>query len=125
MTALAILVVLALPAALLIGFMQLANVLERRRAEVIARQIQLTDAIHAELGPVVAPLVRRGRGGRFIGMLPVPPAYPEIGRMIQLTHAVLGAAAEIVVVAPEPVPARRYRTAAARTPALSGARVTR
>src|SRR5262245_33993625 len=36
---------------------------KRRQADVRARQIALTDAIHERLGAVVAPLVRRGRRG--------------------------------------------------------------
>src|SRR5205823_1023614 len=77
MTALAILVVLALPATVVLGLLRLATVLERRREQVIARQVALTDAIHGVIGPVVAPVVRRGRGG-WIGVLAVPAGHPEL-----------------------------------------------
>jgi hypothetical protein len=36
---------------------------ERRQADVRARQIALTDAIHERLGAVAAPVVRRSRRG--------------------------------------------------------------
>lgn len=119
MTVLAVLVVLVVPVTVLIGLLRLATALERRRAQVVARQIALTDAIHAELGAVVAPIVRRGRRGRWIGVLALPPRHPEIGRMVGIAQAMLGPAAEIVLVAQEPVPAHRRRTPAAPTLALS------
>jgi hypothetical protein len=108
MTALAIAVVLALPVATLVALLRLANVLEARRQQVVARQIALTDAIHSELGPVVAPVVRRGRGG-WIGVLPVPPGHPQVGLMIEIAQAQLGPTAAIVLTTQEPAPACRRR----------------
>jgi hypothetical protein len=125
MTALAVAIVLVIPVAVLIGLLQVATVLERRRGEVVARQIALSDAIHAELGPLVAPRVRRGRGGRWIAVLPVPPGQPQLELMIEIAQEMLGPAAEVVLVTQEPALERPHRRAAAPALALSGARVTR
>jgi hypothetical protein len=100
MTALAIVVVLAVPVAGLLVLLRLATVLEQRREKVVAQQVALTDAIHAALGPVVAPVVRRRRGG-WIGVLAVPVGHPQIGLMVEIAQAQLGPAAEIVLVAQE------------------------
>ena len=108
MTALGVLVVLAIPVVALVALLRLTGALERRRAAVVARQIAVTDAIHAELGAVVAPLVRRGRGGRFVVVLAVPPA-PHLARMVQIAQATLGPATDIVLTAE---PQNRLRTAA-------------
>jgi hypothetical protein len=103
MTAVAIVVVFAIPVAALLGLLRLATVLERRREQVIARQIALTDAIHGVMGPVVAPVVRRGRGG-WVGVLAVPAGHPHLGLMVEITQAHLGPAAKIVLVMQEPTP---------------------
>ena len=108
MAALAIVVVLAIPVAVLIALLRLANVMHARREQVIARQIALTDAIHRVLGPVVAPVVRRGRRG-WIGVLPVASGHPHISLMVEIAQAELGPTAEIVLVAAEPYPTRAGR----------------
>jgi hypothetical protein len=125
MTALAIVVVVLIPAAVILGLLQLANVVERRRATRIARQIALTDAIHAVLGPVVAPRVRRLRRGRFMAELAVPRAMPEMATLLEIARASLGPDAEIVLTSAEPAPAPQRRTPAPRALRLSGARFTR
>lgn len=111
MTALAIAVVLAIPIVVLIGLLHLVTVLEQRRLQVISRQIALTDAIHGALGPVVAPIVRRGRSG-WIGILAVRPGDPHVGLMVEIAQAELGPASEIVLVAQEPALAPRRRAPA-------------
>ena len=117
MTVLALLVVMALPIAALVGLLRLANVLEARRAEVIARQIALTDAIHSVLGGVVAPVVRRGRAGRWIATLPLAPDQRDIERLVEISRATLGASAHVVLTTSPAVSVRpaqsRLRTAAA------------
>jgi hypothetical protein len=122
MTAVAILVALAVPVGALVALLRLVDALERRRADVVARQIALTDAIHAELGPVVAPLVRRGRGGRLEVVLAMPAGQPHLARIVQLAQATLGVAAKIVLVAREPV---RPHRAPAGPLALTGVRAAR
>ena len=107
MIALAIVVVLVFPAAMLVGLLHLANIRERRRSEAISRQIMLTDAIHGELGPVVAPRVRRGRHGRWTAELAVPAGLPQIAVMLDIARASLGPNAEIVLTTQEPARQRR------------------
>lgn len=116
MTALAIAVVLATPVVVLIALLRLVTVLEERRQQVISRQIALTDAIHNALGPIVAPIVRRGRGG-WVAVLAVPTGHPDVGLMVEIAQAELGAAAEIVLLAQEPAGGRRRHRAP--TPALA------
>jgi hypothetical protein len=109
MVALAVVVVLAIPLVVLIGLLRLVDARQRRREEAIARQIVLTDAIHADLGPVVAPVVRRGRGGRFTVVLPVAAGRTDVARIVDVTHATLGAAVDIVLVPPPPAAPRGGR----------------
>ena len=117
MAALAVVVVVAIPVTVVLGLLLLATVVERRREQVIARQVALTDAIHRVMGPVVAPVVRRGRGG-WIGVLAVPAGQPDLGLMVAIAQAQLGATAKIVLVTPDKgAPARSRRATAA--PALA------
>jgi hypothetical protein len=59
--------------------------------------------------------VRRGRRG-WIGVLPVASGHPHINLMVEIAQAELGPTAQIVLVAPEPYPARPRRAPA---PALA------
>ncbi|HEX3175900.1 MAG TPA: hypothetical protein VHZ49_04430 [Methylomirabilota bacterium] len=125
MIAVAVLVVLAMPALLLVGLLRLVDARQRRRDAVVARQIAVTDAIHAALGPVVAPVVRRGRGGRWTVVLAVAPDAPHVASMVGLARGVLGDDTDIVLTAlPTPRTVQR-RPAPASKLALSGARLTR
>jgi hypothetical protein len=103
MTALAIAIVLGIPVLVLGALPWLVDVRRARREQAVSRQIALTDAIHGVLGPVVAPVVRRGRSG-WIGVLPLPPGHPHVGRMVEIAQAELGPTAKIVLVAQEPLP---------------------
>ena len=111
MTAVAIVVVLAVPVGAVLGLLRLATILERRREQVVARQVALTDAIHGAMGPVVAPVVRRGRGG-WVGVLPVPVGTPHLGLMVEIAQVQLGPRSKVVLVAREPSPARERRAPA-------------
>ena len=71
-TLLAVFVVTLFPLAAVLTLLGLAGWVERRRAAAIARQIDLTDAIHRDLGPVVAPWVTRRPGGRWRVRIAVP-----------------------------------------------------
>src|SRR5207248_5977400 len=51
------LVVLALPVAGLVVLLKMLDFLQRRRAATVARPSEVTDAIHREVGPIVAPTV--------------------------------------------------------------------
>jgi hypothetical protein len=59
------------PLALVIGLLAAVERRRRHRQAEIARQIALTDALHARLGALVAPVVRR-RGDRWQVSLAVP-----------------------------------------------------
>jgi hypothetical protein len=50
MSAAAALIVLLIPVAVLVGFLMLIEARQQRSARIVARQIMLTDAVHAELG---------------------------------------------------------------------------
>jgi hypothetical protein len=58
--------------------LRLAERTQRRRDERIARQIELTDAIHRELGAIVAPTVEKRRGGGLAVRMTVPFDRPEL-----------------------------------------------
>jgi len=51
---------------------------EERREERVGRQIALTDAIHAQLGAVTAPVVTRGASGGWRVATSVPVDRPEL-----------------------------------------------
>ena len=112
MTVLAVLVVLAIPVVALVMLLRLANALQARRQQAVAQQIALTDAIHGVLGPVVAPIVRRGRCG-WIGVLAVPAGYADVALMIEIAQATLGPSAEIVLILQESQRPRERRVPAA------------
>src|SRR5436190_1006135 len=61
-TLLAVVAVTLFPCVTLLVLLGLTAWVERWRAAVIARQIELTDAIHREVGAVVAPWVTRRPG---------------------------------------------------------------
>jgi hypothetical protein len=75
------LLAIAVPVTLLLGLAGMlwaAGKIDQRRSERYARQIALTDAIHGELGAVVAPVLQRGRGGRWLVTMTVPVEQPAI-----------------------------------------------
>ena len=110
-TLVAFVVLVGLPVAILLLALRLVDVVERRRAEVIARQIEVTDAIHREFGAVVAPIVHRvGRGWRVT--LSMDARHPGMARMVDLaaqTLAPTAAVIEVVVVTPSVDVRRRAR----------------
>ena len=77
-TLLAVFVVTLLPLAAVLALLGLAGWVERRRAAAIARQIDLTDAIHHDLGPVVAPWVTRRPGRTWRVRIAVPFERPAV-----------------------------------------------
>ena len=77
-TLLAVAAVTLFPCATLLALLGLAGRVERRRAAVIARQIELTDAIHREVGALVAPWVTRRPGGRWSVRIAVPFERPAV-----------------------------------------------
>ena len=66
------LVIVAIPFLAVSALLKLSERLQDRRELERDRQIELTDAIHWELGAVAAPLVRRRRGGGWRVSMAVP-----------------------------------------------------
>jgi hypothetical protein len=80
-----------LPVLALVGLLGLANRIQRERAEAVARQIRLTDAIHREFGAVAAPVVEKRRGRRWRAVIAVPFARPEVvATVVTLAERTLG-----------------------------------
>jgi len=69
--------VLATPIALLLTLTSYLDRSRMRREAAIGRQIALTDAIHARLGAVAAPVVRQHRG-RWSVAVAVPFERPAV-----------------------------------------------
>jgi hypothetical protein len=107
--------VIGMPVAALVLVLAVVDLAQRRRADVIARQIAVTDAIHAEFGAVVAPLVRRAAGGWRV-TLPMDARHPGMARIVELAACTLGSTVEVAVVAP-------WVAAARRAPAQSKERI--
>jgi hypothetical protein len=112
------LVGLAVPVAGLVALLKVLDFLQRRRAATVARQIEVTDAIHREFGAIVAPTVRRARGGWRV-VLPMDARLAEAARIVELAAVTLGPTVEVVVVAPatatphRPAPQTKERMASA------------
>ena len=64
--------------ALLIVLLRAMDRVHRARAEVVARQITLTDAIHARLGAIVAPTLLKRPWGPWQVRIPVPFERPDV-----------------------------------------------
>lgn len=80
------LLVLLGPIAVVVGLLNLVGRAERVREEGRARQVMLTDAIHSKLGAVVAPVVRRRRGGWDVSIA-VPLARPAlVAEVLSVVH---------------------------------------
>src|SRR5205809_7385735 len=77
-TLLTVVVVGLFPCLTLLALLGLTARVERRRAAVIARQIELTDAIHREVGALVAPWVMRRPGGAGRVRVAVPFGLPAV-----------------------------------------------
>lgn len=92
------------------GLLALAEWRDRRRAATIARQIRLTDAIAAELGGVVAPVVSKPLGRPWRVAMRVPVGHPAlVSRVLAIAHDTLGrlgATPYEVVLMPEPAAVR-------------------
>ena len=87
MTALvAILVMLAIPFLVLRALLALAERVQERRELARYRQIELTDAIHWELGAVAAPVVRRRLSGAWLVSMTLPLDRPAlVAKILEVT----------------------------------------
>ena len=125
-------VVIGMPVAALVLVLAVVDLAQRRRADVIARQIAVTDAIHAEFGAVVAPLVRRAAGGWRV-TLPMDARHPGMARIVELAACTLGSTVEVGVRSRRPFDGRGepvevavvapWVAAARRAPAQSKERI--
>ena len=88
------LMVALLPIALLVAALQLSSWRQRVRLAEIARQIAVTDAIHAALGAVVSPVVRRTLWGGWRLAIPVPLDRPDVVVQVLDAASVAFSAAE-------------------------------
>ncbi|HZS33644.1 MAG TPA: hypothetical protein VFC42_09725 [Methylomirabilota bacterium] len=72
------------------GLLAIAEWRDRRRATAVARQVRLSDALAAELGAVVAPVVRSRLAGRWRVEILVPVGRPGlVGRIVAITDRAL------------------------------------
>lgn len=94
--ALGFVVVLGVPVAMLVLLVKAVDARQRRRDAAVARQIDVTDAIHREFGAIVAPTVRRVRGGWRV-RLPMDPRDPRAARVMTLAVQTLGPTATVEV----------------------------
>jgi hypothetical protein len=112
------------PIGLIVALLQLSTWRQRARLAEIARQIAVTDAIHAALGAVVSPVVRRTlwRGWRLT--IPVPLDRADtVTQVVEAAYGAFGAAErtrpgrfEIVLTPQErPVPRRSHALVPAGT----------
>jgi hypothetical protein len=90
LTAVAVVTVLLIPMLALFGALRFVEARQRARARVIAQQVRLTDAIHAELGAVVAPIVDKHAFRPWRVTFPLAQGHArEVGRLIAITDRVL------------------------------------
>ena len=83
-----VVVVFGLPFALI----AVAGRVQRAHREVVERQIAVTDAIHRELGAVVAPVVRRrGRHTWSVAVAAPLDRSVAVGRVLAVAYDALGA----------------------------------
>ena len=110
------------PIALLIAALGLASWRQRVRLAEIARQIAVTDVIHAALGAIVSPVVRRTLWGGWRVAIPVPLDRPDVVvRVLDAAYAAFSAAERTsprfaIVLTPQEKPVVR------RAPVLAPAR---
>lgn len=113
------------PFAATASLLALARRRQRRRRAEIDRQIALTDAIHARLGAVVAPEVRRRRGRWQIAIaapLERPSVVASVLAAVEAAFREPGGAPYEVVLRPQAAPgglAGARSPVAARRPSLS------
>jgi len=89
----AVLMLLAVPAAALGVVLAIITRVQRARTRVIEQQIALTDAIHAELGAVAAPVVAKPMFGPWRVTFAVPFGRPAlVEQLIVITSRVLKSA---------------------------------
>lgn len=110
MTLIGIIVLTSAPFLAVVGLLILARIVERRREERTARQVAVTDAIHRELGAVVAPVVDKPVLGPWRVTIPVPFERPAlVGSVLAVAHDALPAPPSRVQIVLVPQPTRTAR----------------
>jgi hypothetical protein len=90
MTRLAVLATTLTPLLVVGGLLWLAEWRDRWRDAALARQIRLSDAIGAELGAIVAPVVRKRWRGPWEIRIAVPLERPRVvARILDVTRTAL------------------------------------
>ena len=108
MTTVLMVLIATSPIWFVVGLLWVAELRAPARARRVALQIQVTDAVHRELGAVAAPevTVRPGGGWRVRLRLPGRPAL--IGPLVQIVERTMTHASprpfEIVLLPPMPAP---------------------
>lgn len=89
---LAALVIVAIPFLAVSALLKLSERLQDRRELERDRQVELTDAIHWELGAIAAPVVRHRRGGGWRVSMAVPlDRSGEVAALVRLVGRQFGA----------------------------------
>lgn len=114
LTALAVVVVAISPIVAVVLLLELAAWRDRRVKAAVARQIALTDAIAAEVGAIVAPVVRKPLWGPWQIEIAVPFGRPAtVGTILAIAHRVLafgertGSGRYRIVLTPQEEPIQR------------------
>jgi hypothetical protein len=96
------------------ALLEVSRRVERARAERVARQIALTEAIHREMGAVAAPEVRRGARGWVVSVRLPLHREAMVGAIARITHDVFRRldrretpCLDLVLIPEEPRPVRR------------------
>jgi len=93
---LAMLVLILGPILLGVALLSLTDSVRRSRQRAIARQVMLTDAIHRELGAVVAPVVSKRMWGPWQILIAVPLAQPAVvASVVAIAHRALAFAGDV------------------------------
>jgi len=80
------LVIVAIPFLAVSGLLKLSEHYQDRRERERDRQIELTDAIHWELGAIAAPVVRQRFGGGWRVSMAIPlDRSAEVAALVSLT----------------------------------------
>ena len=83
-------VVVALPFVAVVALLLLVGRVQRGRETRAAQQIEVTDAIHRELGPVVAPSMTKRPWGPPRLVIPAPLERPSmVAAVLAIAHRVL------------------------------------
>jgi hypothetical protein len=74
-----------------VAITRLVDGLERRRLGRVAAEVQVTEAVHAALGPIVTPTVARRRGRSWTVTIGLAPRHlATAGRLTEIARQALG-----------------------------------